>query len=210
MPAARLPLAIQDYQRIFRVLKAVADGADLDSAAASTFLSVAGAHLIEKHYSKKCQPVAGSVSFKLDDAAQTVIRLLDEGSDGDANGYHCWIVCDGHVIDFMAPVFMEYLHAKGFAGRYSRKMFQKPIGAMVDSPLRMTRPGDFYMLPDVGLTRQVLSQVSSDERLGELVQICMHWYKRPSREMPREISTENAAGEIRTWKLADTSLDGVW
>lgn len=215
MPSPHPPIPVPDYQRIFRVLKTVADAVGPGHARASAFLSLAGAHLIEKHYKKKCQPVAGAASFRMDDAGQSVVSLFDQPAadghgEGAGRGFHCWIVCEGYVIDFMAPLFVDYLRERGHAGRVSRKMFQKPIEAMVDSPLLMNKPGDFYMLPDVALTRDVFQRLAADEDCGDLVQICMQWYKKPPREMPRRISLQDAEGTVSELQLVELALDGVW
>lgn len=215
MPAAHPPIPLQDYQRIFRVLKSVLDCAGTGAVHSSTFFSVAGAQVLEKHYKKKCQPVAGAAVYKVDDAAQTAISLSGGPAQGGRGagaeeGFHCWIVCDGWIIDFMAPLFVEQVRPANGAGRFSRKMFQKPIDAMSDSPLLMKKPGDFYMLPDVDLTRDVLERFFSDDGLKDMVQICMHWYRKPPRGIPRQLSVQTQAGTTIELTLAGPALDGVW
>ena len=205
MSAPRLPIPLPDYQRIVRVLKAVYDTAGTHGPHAATFFSVAGARVLEQHYRKKSQPVAGTASIRVDDPAQSVVSLQAPGGQD----YHCWVVCDGYVIDFMAPVFADALRS-GFPDRVSKKMFQKPVTAMADSPLLMQQPGDFYMLPDVALTRRVLDAFVADDAATDLVQVCTQWYRRPPKDIPRQLAVERADGGIIDMSLGELTLDGVW
>lgn len=215
MSASRLPIALPDYQRIVRILKSVYDTSGAGGLHTATFFSIAGARILQEHYKKKSQPVAGTAQFKIDDPAQSVVSLQEpalQAPDNASQGtpFHCWVVCDGYVIDFMAPVFAASLRARGVTGPVSRKMFQKPVSAMADSPLLMQKPGDFYMLPDVGLTRKVLDAFHGDERSNDLVEICVQWFRRPPKDVGRELGVERTDGEVINMKLADLSLDGVW
>lgn len=214
MPIARPPLPLADYQRIFRVLKTVLDGADADPAHSCIFFSVAGAFLVEQLYKKHCQPVAGAAFFRVDDDAGTVLSFADQDQDHDNlssdKGFHCWILCEDYIIDFMAPVFRESLQAIGFTGNCSRKMFQKPRSAMSDSPLLMRNPGDFYMLPNVDLTRTILSEFFAKEGNNDLVKMCAHWYKKPPKEIPRQASMKSNDGMVSHMTLSGLSLVGAW
>lgn len=214
MPIARPPLPLADYQRIFRVLKAVIDEAGADTAHACILYSVAGAALVEQIYKKRCQPVAGAAFYALDDSARTILSFCDQeerhNNLSSAKGFHCWILCEGYIIDFMAPVFRESLHAIGVKENCSRKMFQKPLESMADSRLLMRTPGDFFLLPNVELTRQILEEFHSHEANNELLKLCVQWYKKPPRSMPSQISIQNNTGLTSMLNLSDLSLTGVW
>lgn len=212
--AARPPIPLPDYQRIFRVLKSVFDGAGVNAAHPSIFFSVVGAHLIEQFYKKRCQPVAGAAFYKLDDGAKTILTFADREAANDvlssAKGFHCWTFCEGHIIDFMAPLFRESLQASGGAGNCSRKMFQKPLPSMADSPLLMQAPGDFFLLPNVELTRQILDEFMSKEENTRAVTMCAHWYKKPPKAIPRQVSVRSGNDTATQMTLSDMSLTGVW
>lgn len=214
MPIARPPVPLPDYQRIFRVLKSVYDGAGVNTAHPSIFFSVAGAHLIEQFYKKRCQPVAGAAFYKVDDSAETILTFADRAANNDslssADGFHCWAFCDGHIIDFMAPLFRESLQGNGVAGSCSRKMFQKSLPSMADSPLLMQAPGDFYLLPNVELTRQILGEFISKEENKRAVSMCAHWYKKPPKEIPRQVSLQGSDDTATRLTLSDMSLTGAW
>lgn len=181
---------------------------------ASIFFSIAGASLVEQFYKKSCQPVAGAACYKLDDAAGTILTFTDShqasGDRSSSAAFHCWTLCDGYIIDFMAPLFPESLQAVGVKGSCSRKMFQKPREAMADSPLLMHEPGEFYLLPDVALTKQVMQDFFANPVNGNLVNMCAAWYRKPPREIPKEISMQGNDGSIAPMALSRISLTGAW
>jgi len=212
MPIARPPLPLTDYQRIFRVLKTVLDAADANPAHPSVFFSMAGAYLIEQHYKKRCQPVAGAAFFRVDDDAGAVLPFADKDHEdlSSDKGFHCWIMCDDYILDFTAPLFRESLQALGSAGSCSRKMFQKPRSAMSDSPLLMHEPGDFHMLPNVDLTRKILSEFFANERNNDLVKTCAHWYRKPPKDILRQATMTSNDGTVSHLTLSSLSLVGAW
>ncbi|GAB3542899.1 DUF2026 domain-containing protein [Noviherbaspirillum agri] len=212
MPTARPPLPLADYQRIFRVLKTVLDSADAAPAHPDVFFSMAGAFLVQQLYKKRCQPVAGAAFFRVDDDAGTVLSFADKDHEdlSSDRGFHCWILCEDYIIDFMAPLFRESLQAMGLSGSCSRKMFQKPRSAMSDSPLLMRNPGDFHMLPNVDLTSRVLSEFFANERNNDLVQTCAHWYRKPPKDIPRQATMTGNDGAVSHLTLSSLSLVGAW
>jgi hypothetical protein len=214
MPAARPPIPLADYQRIFRVLKTVFDQADINTAHSAIFFSVAGAHLVEHFYKKRCQPVAGAAYYKLDDEAGSVLSFADQNKNHDnassGTGFHCWVMCDDYIVDFMAPLFRESLQSRGVTGNCSRKMFQKPRSSMVDSRLLLRNPGDSYLLPNVDLTRQILEGFFSTTGNQDLLDVCTHWYKKPPKDMPRQLSVTDNEGAVSEMTLSDLTLVGAW
>lgn len=214
MPTTRPPLPLADYQRIVRVLKTVFDGAEVNTARADVFFSVAGARIVEQVYKKRCQPVAGGAFYKLDDSAGTVLTCADKDANNDSlsspKGFHCWTFCEGHVIDFLAPLFREMLQDSGEANGCSRRMFQKSLQSMADSRLSMRAPGDFYLLPNVDLTRRTLDEFFSIDENADAVGICEHWYRKPPKAIPREISVQRGAGLHIPMTLSDMTLTGAW
>jgi hypothetical protein len=210
MPAPRPPIPLADYQRIFRVLQTV--GAEVDTAHRAVFFSVAGALIIEQFYKKRSYAVAGDAFYKLDDEAGTVLSFAGVSENkNEGKGHHCWIMCDDYIVDFTAPLFRESLQAIGLTGHCSRKMYQKPRSSLVDSPLLLRNPGDSYLLPDVDLTRRSLEKFNSVARNQDLVNICAHWYKKPPKDMHRQLSLEdNNTGATTQLTLSDLSLVGAW
>ncbi len=211
------PIPLADYQRIFRVLKSVFDGAADNTASntlrASIFFSIAGASLIESFYKKRCQPVAGPAYYKVDDADETVLSFADHdeihGDAGDEHGFHCWIFCEGHIIDFMAPLFREALQARGLPGQCSRKMFQKPLSAMADSPYLLKKPGDSYLIPDLDLTKQCIQDFHARPDARDLLSVCAQWYQKPPKRIPNRVRMSRGDAEIDL-QLSGLTLTGAW
>lgn len=214
MTLSRPPLPFADYQRIFRVLKSVLDEAGIKREDAAPFFSTVGAALVERVYKKRCQPVAGAAFYKLDDVARTVLSL--DPSDENlkdiiaSKKFRCWILCDRHIIDFTAPLFPESLQTLIPGATCSRKMFQKPLESMAESPLLLRQPGDFYLLPDVDLTRHILEEFASSTGYRDLVDVCAHWYKKPPKNIPRQLSMQGNDGVISERRLSTLSLVGNW
>lgn len=197
-----------------RVLKTVSEHAGtMTASSGAAFFSVAGSRIVEQFYKKKCQPVAGSAWYKFDDVHPAVPMhgrhdtAREDGADRAA--LHCWAVCEGWVIDFTAPLFREAEAASGYSGAIPRRMFQKPVDAMADSPLLMSAPGDFYMLPDVARTRAMLDAMHADEGSTDLQQVCLQWFRRPPKDMPRRIEVAGG-GETTAMILSDLVLAGAW
>lgn len=212
-PVARPPIPFADYQRIFRIIKTVLEGADADPAYSCIFFSVAGAILIEKIYKKKCQPIAGAALYAVDDGADTVLTFAKREGEyfsSARDAFHCWIQCDDYIIDFMAPVFRESLQAIGFKGDCSRKMFQKSRHAMADSPNDLCRPGDFYLEPNIDLTMETLERFFSRHDTGDLVNVCHHWYKKPPKDIPHQLSMKDNHGAIMNMTLSNITIVGAW
>ena len=208
------PIPFPDYQRIFRVLKTVVDAADLDAEHASKFFSVAGAIMVEQIYKRRCQPVAGTAFYQLGNANDTVLSFTDPGKDQYSStserNFHCWVLCDGYVIDFMAPLFREFVRETGNARNCPRKMFQKPLGTMAESPRLMPAPGDFYMLPDVDLTRATIKEFHESNFLKGLLDVCMQWYRKPPRKIASQLMLETNEGSPVEMRLTGITLTGAW
>lgn len=208
------PIPFLDYQRIFRVLKSVVDAADFDTEHASKFFSVAGAIMVEQIYKHRCQPVAGTAFYQLGSANDTVLSFTDPGKDRYSStserNFHCWVLCDGYVIDFMAPLFREFVQETSNARNCPRKMFQRPLGAMAESPQLMPTPGDFYMLPNVDLTRAMIAEFHGSNFIKSLLDVCMQWYKKPPKKIASRMVMEGNEGGRIEMNLTELGLTGAW
>jgi hypothetical protein len=213
MPAFRPPIPLSDYQRVFRVIKTVLDGAGANTPHACIFFSVAGAMILQHIYNKKCMPVAGAAFFATDGTKDAVLAfgsILDGQVSSTDESFHCWIQCDGYIVDFMAPIFRESFHSGGFPINCSRKMFQKPVESMLPDHTYLSNPGDFYLEPNVSLTRELLQRFSSRNDNRDLVNICLHWYVKPPKAIPREFAMTSSDGGPVNMTLSPHTLVGAW
>lgn len=213
MPVARPLIPLLDYQRIFRVIKTVLEGADANPAYSCIFFSVAGAAILHQFYKKRCVPMAGAAFYAMGGPANDVLtfaRLDGEAAISSSDAFHCWIQCDDYIIDFMAPVFRESLKAIGHDENYSRKMFQKSLKTMAPSHNHLYQSGDFYLQPNIDLTRETLQRFFARNDTQDLVNICAHWYKKPPKDIPRQLSMADNYGVTMNMILSELTVVGAW
>jgi hypothetical protein len=206
-----IPLA--DYQRIFRVVHSVLHSVEADIPAASFFFSVTAAQILKKFYKRNAFPVAGAAFYLINQegGALSFGELGEAGAvTSNHDAFHTWVQCDGYAIDFMAPVFQELLAAAGHALPVPRRMFQKDLNRMSASATALAAPGDFFLAPDLALTRELLEQFMAKKALTNLSQVCIEWYRKPPKAMPDDLALQGQEGEISRIKLIATAIDGVW
>jgi hypothetical protein len=74
----------------------------------------------------------------------------------------------------------------------------------------MRRPGDFFLLPDVDLTRATLTDFQANAAAEYLVEICLHWYSKPPRAIAKPLRLADAEGAEIALDLTPLALDGAW
>lgn len=214
----RLVIGLPDYLRIFRVMNAVMDGLNSDRSKCCLFFSVTGAAILKHFYRKDARVLAGSAFYLLDDPTSSVLAItkfadgeLHKGViDSDRSGFHCWVECEGQVIDFQAPVFPEALAQTGNPVRIPRKMFQKPRALMVAGPTMHDQVGDFYLQPNLALTNDLVPGFLDHPASKDLMNICMTWFTRPPKSIQRTFAMGNDVGEIFELQLSEIDLSGAW
>lgn len=214
MSKARPALPFADYQRVFRVIKTVLDGVEANTPNACVFFSIVGATILQEIYKKKCVPIAGAAIFALDDGHQNTILTFGRINAGQLQGskqsFHCWILCENQVIDFMAPIFRESLHSGGFPINCARKMFQKPLAEMVPDHTDVSLPGHFYLEANLELTREILHNFGSRVSNRDLTDVCLHWYKKPPKTIQKNLAMASDDGSLMNMKLSELELIGAW
>jgi hypothetical protein len=207
-----IPLA--DYQRIFRVVHSVLHSVEADIPAASFFFSVTAAQVLKKFYKLNAFPVAGAAFYLIDQEGGAlsfgVLGDDAEGATSNHDAFHAWVQCDGYAIDFMAPVFQELLAAAGHALPVPRHMFQKDLGRMSATVSALQAPGDFFLAPDLELTRELLQQFMAKKALANLSQVCVDWYRKPPKALPDDLALQGAEGEVSRIRIVPMAIDGVW
>ena len=206
-----IPLA--DYQRLFRVIHSVLHSVEAEIPASPFFFSVTAAQILKQVYKLNAFPVAGAAFYQVD-AAGSALSFGVIGDDGTIGSnpehFHAWVQCEGYAIDFMAPDFRELLAAAGHPLPVPRRMFQKDLARMAASSTALAAPGDFFLVPDLALTRDLLEQLMTKKALGNLSRLCHSWYRKPPRSMPDDLALEGPDGEITRIVLQPVSIDGVW
>jgi len=208
-----LLITLPEYTRAFRVIRTVLDGVDASTTKACLFFSLAGAEILRKHYKKNAFPVAGSAFFRVHDESDTVLSFSHMESNSissSTTAFHSWIMCDGMIIDFMAPLFKEASFEAGIQYEIPRKMFQKNEELMSNSYNTLCQEGDFYLEPNIELTKTLFQGLSEKPANRDLVEICVHWFRKPPKKIKLSLTMTDDLGELTKMNLSKLSLKGAW
>lgn len=215
--ATKLILTLPDYQRMHRVIASVLNSVEANTPQACLFFAVAGAFLIETIHKRPARPVVGAAFYRINQATGFTMaygRLEAKNGMGavssDEEAFHCWIECDGVVIDLMAPLFHESVRSAVRTESVARKMFQRPTVAMAHSPYELEKEGDFFLQPNPVLGVRLLNGFVSKLANGDLVKVCEYWYKPLPKAMPAIIQMGSDDGSIRNIRLDSVNLVGAW
>lgn len=208
-----LPISVEDYKNIFRVLHAVAKAAGNTPGKACIFYNVIGSFLLKEKFSKEAYPQMGAAFFRVNDKTDTVIAYCKEDGNcftSDEDGFHCLVLCDNHYIDFTSPVYRESFLKNSSSASIPRKMFQKPLTKMANSNLELFNEGDFYFEGNRNLTEKMISNFMYSDVLKELILICFQWFNKSPINISSSFLMYNDLGEEINMKLDDILLTGAW
>jgi Protein of unknown function (DUF2026) len=214
----RLIIPMPDYVRIFRVMRAVIERIDADSSEASLFFTMTGAAILRHFYKKEARVIAGSAFFLIEEKSHTVLSItktvdgeLDKDIiDSDRKGFHCWLECEGQIIDFQALAFPEALARMGNKMRIPRQMFQKQKAAMSPSHESLEAFGDFYLQPNIALTNELVRAFFASPLQMDLLRGCMKWFTRPPKKISSGMSMQDGEGVIYEMALGEIEVAGAW
>lgn len=205
-----MKIKLKDYERIYKTVNTVLLNEDADPTVACTFFSFYGAYLLKEHYKIDAHPVAGLCMYHLggDNNVLSFAKLVDEQFVSDVDAFHCWVIGDGWLFDFMAPTFPDLENFKNF--NIQPKMMQKPISAMAASPYELHNEGDFYFESNSKVLNDRLRYLSSSLAYSDLAELCKEWYKKPPQKMQKAIQIGDGKGKLNSVSLTGKSVVGVW
>ncbi|MBP0714337.1 DUF2026 family protein [Burkholderia sola] len=206
-------IPLLDYLRIHSVIKSVLDSVDAHTAHACMFFSVAGARILREFYKKDAIPVAGAAFLLVDEErrnAMSFASLTNGLVQSTDTSFHAWVLCDGYAIDFMTPVFPETCKAEGHPFIAQRRIFQKRWADMAQSHEHLDCEGDYYFVPNPELTADLLESFFKKPAGGDLVNVCLHWYRKPPKSILPELQMQNDLGEVIRIKLQNCTVSGAW
>ncbi|WP_448141713.1 DUF2026 family protein [Stenotrophomonas bentonitica] len=208
--AAKLLLTLPEYRRIYEVIYSVLEGR-ANTPFACMFFAAAGALILNKHYRIPARAVAGAFLLCTDPAPSVIsIAKNDDGMvTSDRDGFHMWVQTETHVIDFMAPIFNEAVKGKGYPGTVPRKMFQRPLSAEVESIEQLRAPGDYFAIPDIGLTSELIGSLLDRPTNVDLLSAIDRWFRKYPKTLD-ELSLLNDLGEIYKLTLRAPAISGAW
>lgn len=206
-------ITLADYQRIFRVISSVLDSVEVNTPHACIFFAVAGAFIIEQVHKRPARPVAGAAFYRVSDETGFTMafgRLSEDGAFSDPEAFHCWIESGETIIDLMAPIFQEAISSADRSERVPRRMLQKPLAAMSCSPYSLEKEGDFFLQNNPQLGLELLEHFLSKPANGDLVNMCLHWYKPQPKPMQQFIQMGSNDGSVTTIRLSQVEIVGAW
>jgi hypothetical protein len=216
--APRLIIPMPDYVRIFRVMRAVIERINADSDEASLFFTMTGAAILRHFYKKEARVLAGAAFFLVDQKSQLTLSFAKSADgeienvavDSDRENFHCWLDCEGQIIDFQALVFPEALSRMGSDVRIPRQMFQKQKAAMSTSRESLTAAGDFYLQPNIALTNDLVRAFFASPLQMDLMRGSMKWFTRPPKKISSGMSMQDSEGAVYEMALGDIEVTGAW
>ncbi|WP_176060238.1 DUF2026 family protein [Paraburkholderia sp. BCC1876] len=213
MKQGQRPLTLVDYQRIFQVAHGIIVELGKNKAKSCVFFSMVGAFILKKYHGIQARPVAGSAYFKLDES-DVVLAVADPTKNFESSsldgGFHCWVETDRWCIDFTAPLFPEMMQDAGSTSKCDRKMFQKSVASMAESPYALERAGDYFLDVDVELTRELMRLNVERNDVLDLINVASTWYRKAPMAMAREMSIMNDLGQVSKLSLDAPAIVGVW
>lgn len=110
----------------------------------------------------------------------------------------------------MAPMFPEACTSAGHPFIAPRRMFQKKWADMAPSHEHLDQEGDFHLVPNPELTVNLRQSFLKKPAGADLVNVCLHWYRRPPKSILPELRMQNDLGEVTRIKLNNSAVSGAW
>jgi hypothetical protein len=208
---SKFAITMAEYNRIHQVIHGVIKD-EGDVGRGCTFFSIVGSYLLNKHFGIASAAVAGGFALCVEEGPKCVFYGKDEGgkfSWGD-DSFHMWIQTKEHIIDFMAPIYVESFAIAQPDIVIPRKMFQKHRQDDKQSLEDLQAPGDFIVFPDPELSSELIERFLSRPMYRDLLHIAEVWFgNRRSHQKPT-FSMGSNDGIVRHLKLPPTIARGPW
>ena len=202
---------LKDYERIYKTINAIILNEGADPKISCTFFAFYGAKILNDHYKLKATAVSGSCGYHL--GSDNVLYFGEISGDqivSNENAFHCWVLAEGWLIDFMAPVFTDIMKGMKPGTTIPPKMMQKPIENMAVSTSDLRKEGDFHFQINRDMIEDRVKYLSSSLAYSDLAHICSKWYKKPPKKMIKEIPISDGKGMQKMVSPSGKSLIGLW
>lgn len=206
----KLQLTLSEYNRIYEIIYSVLQGR-ANTPFACMFFAAAGALILNKHYKIPARAVAGAFLLCADPAPSIISIAKNEDGIVTSNrdGFHMWVQTETHVIDFMAPIFDEAIKGKGYPGTVPRRMFQRPFSAEVESIDQLRGPGDYFTMPNLELTDELVESLFARHATVDLLNAVDRWFKKHPKKLD-DLILLNDLGEKHKLTLSAPRISGAW
>ena len=208
-----LLLTLVDYERIFRVIYTVLHGRAKHTHRSCIFFAMAGAAILREHHRLDAKAVSGAAAYLVDEERRNVATFaaIEHGQFvATAERFHCWVECEGWVVDFMAPLFDESLSEYGMEWSIPRRMFQRRASESGLEPRDLAQGASFVMREFAERTRAMHAAFDTQAASGDLCRICTYWYRRAPKRMESQLDIGDDAGAVIRLELHGPAIVGVW
>jgi Protein of unknown function (DUF2026) len=204
-----LLLTLPEYGRIFKVIYSVLDGR-ANTPHACMFFSVAGSLLLNKHHKIPAKPVSGAFLLQIgQDSAIFIGGQKGNEIVSSETEFHCWIQTEHHIIDFMSPIFKESFKDSSMKTPIARKMFQRLLEDESPSINEMSRAGDFYTIPNIDMTENLVDKITSRPTAMDLLNVCDIWYEKYPKKVS-DVALQDDLGQVHKLELKGPAIVGAW
>lgn len=203
-----MKIKLKDYERIYKIINTIILNENSDPTVACTFFSFYGAKILREHYKMDAQPVAGMCFYHMGGDNILSFGKFENGDfASDIDAFHCWIIVDGWLIDFMAPAFTDINAGKK---SFKSKMMQKKLSDMSPSIDSLSEEGDFYFESNLKVLEDRKSYLSSSLAYSDLADICSKWFKKPPKKIRKSIQIGDGNGHLNTISLVGKNITEAW
>lgn len=201
------PLTAQEYERIYQVIHAVLEDR-ANTPHACMFFAIAGSFILNKHHTIAARPVAGAFLLCVDPTPSVLSICKDKGNTigCDQNNFHMWVQTEHHIIDFIAPLFLDSVQARF---DIPRQMFLRRQESETPSIDGLSSPGDFYTWPDPDLSEHLVNTFMDRPNHVDLLLAIDAWYK-PYPAPLAEMALLDNYGKVEPLRIVAPRVDGAW
>lgn len=208
-----VPLTPTEYLRMSGIIAAVVDETGTKACRGCLSFAMAGSVILRQVFGKEAYPLAGAAFYRVDDNTGFTLaygNAIDGKVSSGPDSFHSWILCDGYVIDLLAPLFPESVKDFGRTEVVPRRMFQKPAAAMSQSPYELAQEGDFYFEFNRALSTEYFSFYLDDPSYMQLVRVCVDWFKKSTLNGDVTYTVPRRDGSTGVLAPHQFILDGAW
>jgi len=204
-------IKLKDYERIYKMINGIIINEGADPKISCTFFAFYGATILSDHYKIDAKAVSGSCCYNLGkNNILTFGEIYENQLVSNKDAFHSWVLADGWLIDFMAPVFPDIMKNQNSNISIPSKMIQKPINTMSQSIDGLCSEGDFYFHISPEMIEDRKEYLKSSLAYSDLATICSRWFKKPPKKMIREIPISDGKGNQKMVGLSGRSVVGKW
>jgi len=197
---------------MFRVIFSVLE-AHTEVHSACIAFSMIGAHLLRRHYKLQANAVGGAAAYALGHNFKVLTfgKIEDGCLIAAPDGFHCWIECNGYIIDFLSPLFRDKIAEHDDSAAVPRRVFMKPLSLMSPAlPQRSDIEGTFQLVASGERTEKMVQSFYETKRAQDLQAICESWYCRPPKRITPQLAIRDDLYNITHLRLRGPEIAGFW